>query len=32
MVSLGLEKEGGAVARLPLGKLAHGRLEVEFKK
>jgi ribosome maturation factor RimP len=32
VVSLGLEKEGGAVARIPLGKLAHGRLEVEFKK
>jgi len=25
------EKEGGAVARVPLDKIAHGRLEVEFK-
>jgi ribosome maturation factor RimP len=31
MVSLGLEKEGGAVTRIPLEKIAHGRLEVEFK-
>jgi len=30
-VSLALEKEGGAVARVPLAKIAHGRLEVEFK-
>jgi ribosome maturation factor RimP len=30
-VSLALEKEGGAVARVPLDKIAHGRLEVEFK-
>ena len=30
-VSLALEKEGGAVARVPLEKIAHGRLEVEFK-
>lgn len=29
-VSLQLEAEGGAIARLPLVKLAHGRLEVEF--
>ena len=26
-----LEKEKGAVARVPLAKLSHGRLEVEFK-
>jgi ribosome maturation factor RimP len=26
-----LEKEKGATARIPLGKIAHGRLEVEFK-
>ena len=30
-VNLALEKEGGAVARVPLEKIAHGRLEVEFK-
>jgi ribosome maturation factor RimP len=30
-VSLALEKEGGTVARVPLDKIAHGRLEVEFK-
>jgi len=30
VVSLTLEREGGAVARIPLGKIAHGRLEVEF--
>jgi ribosome maturation factor RimP len=30
-VSLALEKEGGTVARVPLAKIAHGRLEVEFK-
>jgi ribosome maturation factor RimP len=30
-VTLALEKEGGAVARIPLDKIAHGRLEVEFK-
>lgn len=29
-VSVRLEKEGGALVRLPLAKLAHGRLEVEF--
>ena len=29
-VSLRLEKEGGAEARLPLAKIAHARLEVEF--
>ena len=26
-----LEKEKGAVARIPLAKVSHGRLEVEFK-
>ena len=31
VVSLALEKEGGTVARIPLDKIAHGRLEVEFK-
>ena len=31
VVSQGLEKEGGAVARIPLDRVAHGRLEVEFK-
>ena len=31
VVSLGLEKEGGAVTQIPLDKIAHGRLEVEFK-
>jgi len=30
-LSLRLEKEGGAVARIPLDKIAHARLEVEFK-
>ena len=30
-VSLSLENEGGAVTRIPLDKVAHGRLEVEFK-
>src|SRR4029078_1443213 len=30
-VSLALEKEGGTVARVPLDKRAHRRLEVEFK-
>lgn len=29
-VCLCLEKEGGAVARVPLAKISHGRLEVEF--
>ena len=29
-VSLQLEAEGGALVHLPLAKLAHGRLEVEF--
>jgi ribosome maturation factor RimP len=27
-----LEKEGGALVRLPLDRLAHGRLEPEFKR
>ena len=31
VVTLALEKEG-ATARVPLGKVAHGRLEVEFPK
>jgi ribosome maturation factor RimP len=31
-VKLALEKEGGAVARLPFEKIAHGRLEVEFSR
>jgi len=31
VISLGLEKEGGTVTRIPLEKIAHGRLEVEFK-
>ena len=30
VVSVTLEKEGGSVARIPLAKIAHGRLEVEF--
>jgi ribosome maturation factor RimP len=30
LVSLTLEREGGSVARIPFGKIAHGRLEVEF--
>ncbi|HEY7409265.1 MAG TPA: ribosome maturation factor RimP [Vicinamibacteria bacterium] len=30
--TLSLEKEKGATARVPLAKLAHGRLEPEFKK
>jgi len=30
VVCLSLEKEGGAVVRIPFGKIAHGRLEVEF--
>jgi ribosome maturation factor RimP len=29
---LRLEKEGDALARIPLDKIAHGRLEVEFPK
>jgi len=31
VVSLRLEKEGGAVARVPFDKISHGRLEVEFR-
>lgn len=31
VVGIRLEKEGGALARIPLEKIAHGRLEVEFK-
>jgi len=31
VVSVRLEKEGGAHARIPLAKIAHGRLEVEFR-
>jgi len=30
-VTVTLEKEKGATARIPLAKIAHGRLEVEFK-
>jgi ribosome maturation factor RimP len=30
-VTVSLEKEKGATARIPLAKIAHGRLEVEFK-
>ena len=32
VVSVRLEKEGGALARIPFEKIAHGRLEVEFGK
>jgi ribosome maturation factor RimP len=32
IVTVRLEKEGGAEARIPLGKLSHGRLEVEFPR
>jgi ribosome maturation factor RimP len=31
VLSVRLEKEGGALARIPLEKISHGRLEVEFK-
>jgi ribosome maturation factor RimP len=31
VVSLSLENEGGAVTQIPIDKIAHGRLEVEFK-
>jgi ribosome maturation factor RimP len=31
-LGLSLEKEGGQEARIPLDKIAHGRLEVEFRK
>jgi len=30
-VTVSLVAEGGALARIPLDKIAHGRLEVEFK-
>jgi ribosome maturation factor RimP len=32
VVTLSLEKEGGALARIPFEKLSHGRLEVEFPR
>src|SRR5262249_61186963 len=32
VASVMLEKEGGKVCRVPLAKLSHGRLEVEFPK
>ena len=32
VVSLALQHESGAQARIPLDKIAHGRLEVEFPK
>jgi hypothetical protein len=31
-VGVRLEKEGGADFRIPLAKIAHARLEVEFPK
>ena len=31
-VGLSLENEGGQAARIPLDKIAHGHLEVEFRK
>jgi ribosome maturation factor RimP len=31
VVTLALEKEAGALARVPLAKISHGRLEVEFR-
>ncbi len=31
IIVLSLEKEGGALARVPFAKIAHGRLEVEFR-
>lgn len=31
VIGLRLEKEGGALALVPLAKIAHGRLEVEFR-
>lgn len=30
-IVLSLEKEGGVLVRVPLAKIAHGRLEVEFR-
>jgi len=32
VVTVRLEKEGGKLARIPIDKLSHGRLEVEFPK
>jgi len=32
VVGISLEKEGGTLCRIPLGKIAHGRLEVEFPR
>ena len=32
IVTVSLEKEGGTEARIPLSKLSHGRLEVEFPR
>jgi ribosome maturation factor RimP len=32
IVTVSLEKEGGAEVRIPLSKLSHGRLEVEFPR
>ena len=32
VVGLTLEKEGGTLCRIPLAKIAHGRLEVEFPR
>jgi ribosome maturation factor RimP len=32
VVTVSLEKEGGLVASIPLSKLSHGRLEVEFPR
>lgn len=32
IVTVNLEKEGGTEARIPLSKLSHGRLEVEFPR
>jgi len=32
LLQVSLEKEGGKVALIPLEKVSHGRLEVEFGK
>jgi ribosome maturation factor RimP len=32
VVGITLEKEGGTLCRIPLAKIAHGRLEVEFPR
>ena len=32
VVGVTLEKEGGALSRVPFAKIAHGRLEIEFPK